>query len=158
MKHIRKKLETKENAYFTVEAALILPIAMLFMTVMIFMAFYSYDRCIIEQSAYEAALRGAKGSIEDAQEAYNIALLAAKRLTEDGLFAIKDLAYDAEVTADSVIVTYSGAVNMPFLAWLGEYIDDLDFSISASGEAKRIRQAQEIRLFRIVNGKGLGAE
>lgn len=155
---MRKYLKTRESAYFTVEAALILPIVLLFMTVMIFMAFYSYDRCIIEQSAYEAALRGAGAGIEDAQEAYNTAMLAAGRLTDERLFAITDFAYDVSVTADSVTVTYGGRINMPFLAWLGEYTDDLDFSISASGEAKRIRQAQEIRFFRTVNGKGLGAE
>ena len=42
-----------EAAYFTVEASLILPAVMLFTVMMIFLGFYSYDRCVMEHSAYE---------------------------------------------------------------------------------------------------------
>ena len=40
-----------EDAYFTVEAALLIPMVMLFTVMMIFLSFYSYDRCILERSA-----------------------------------------------------------------------------------------------------------
>ena len=45
-------LRDTEKGYFTVEAALVFPMALLFTAMMIFLAFYSYDRCILEQSAY----------------------------------------------------------------------------------------------------------
>lgn len=158
MKHITETLRTKEKAYFTVEAALIFPIVILCIIIMIFMAFYSYDRCVAEQSAYEAALCGAGGCIKDAQEAYSNAQLAAGELIEERLFALKDFTYEVSVTADKVTVAYHCKINMPFPTWLEKLADGSDFSINASGEAERIRQAQEIRFFRTVNGKGLGAE
>ena len=80
-------LRDTEKGYFTVEAALVFPMALLFTAMMIFLAFYSYDRCILEQSAYEAALRGTGNHIRSAQEAYNQAYEAAARLTEEKLFA-----------------------------------------------------------------------
>ena len=155
MNRMKKMLKAHEKAYFTVEAALILPMVMLFTAVMIFMAFYSHDRCIMEQSAYEAALYGAQNCIKDAREAQREAQLAAGKLTADRLFALKDFTYEVSVTADAVAVAYHGKINMPFIVWLGDFVDDLDFSIDASKEAKRIRQVQEIRFFRTINGKGL---
>ena len=59
-------LRDTEKGYFTVEAALVFPMALLFTAMMIFLAFYSYDRCILEQSAYEAALRGTGNHIRSA--------------------------------------------------------------------------------------------
>ncbi len=155
MSCIEKLLKRREKAYFTVEAALVLPMVILFTTVMIFMAFYVHDRCIMEQSAYEAALRGTGNNIKDAQEAYKEAQLAAGRLTDERLFAIKNFTYSVAVTADIVRVAYHCEINMPLLSWLGEYVDALNFSIDAAGEAKRLRQVQEIRFFRTINGKGL---
>lgn len=145
-------------AYFTVEASLILPMVLLFTVMMIFLAFYSYDRCILEQSAYEAALRGTSSHFDSANEAYEEAAIAAGRLIEDKLFALHDLKYSVSVTSDSVIVSYSCEVNMPFISWLGEYINDLDFSINISREAKRSKQTKTIRGCRIANNlieKGL---
>jgi len=48
---------------------LILPMVMLFTVMMIFLAFYSYDRCILEHSAYEAALRWTSSHFKTAGEA-----------------------------------------------------------------------------------------
>lgn len=155
MKNIGNKIKKRESAYFTVEAALILPMVILFTTVMIFMAFYSYDRCVIEQSAYEAALRGTSNHFDSAQEAYEAAEMAAGRLVDQRLFAVNDLTHSVSVTADSVIVSYSCKVNMPLIAWLSEFTDDLDFSFSVVREAKRNKQTQSIRMFRTLNGKGL---
>ena len=89
-----------EAAYFTVEASLILPAVMLFTVMMIFLGFYSYDRCVMEHSAYEAALRGTNSHYKTAQEAEAAARTAASRLVEDKLFAMHDFQYDVAVDAD----------------------------------------------------------
>ena len=103
-----------EAAYFTVEASLILPAVMLFTVMMIFLGFYSYDRCVMEHSAYEAALRGTSSHYKTAQEAEAAARTAASRLVEEKLFAIHDFQYNISVDAGSVTVTYHCIVNMPF--------------------------------------------
>lgn len=140
------------TAYFTVEAALIIPIVMLFTTIMIFLAFYSYDRCILEHSAYEAALRGTSSHIKTADEAQVQVRMAAGRLVEEKLFAVKDFNYSISVDADYVTVSYHCMINMPFVAWIGEYVSDVDVTLDISRSAKRYRQTRTIRDFRICNG------
>ena len=150
---IKKRYEV---AYFTVEAALILPIVMLFTVMMIFLAFYSYDRCVLEHSAYEAALRGTSSHFKTAVEAESAARTAAARLVEGKLFAMHDLSYDVSVDAGSVAVTYHCVVNMPFVTWLGEYVSGIDMTLDISRSAKRLRPARTIRDCRILNGSIIG--
>ena len=147
---IKKRKNSHEAAYFTVEASLILPIVMLFTTMMIFLAFYSYDRCILGHSAYEAALRGAGCHIKTASEAQALAENAAGSLVEEKLFAIKDFHYSVSADGDSVTVTYYCAVNMPFITWLGEYVSEIDMTFEISRSAKRYRPARTIRDWRIL--------
>ncbi|MDE7271874.1 MAG: pilus assembly protein [Lachnospiraceae bacterium] len=140
-----------EAAYFTVEASLILPMTMLFTVMMIFLAFYSYDRCVMEHSAYEAALRGAGSHFRTAEEAESAARIAAARLVEDKLFAIHDFSYDVSVDGGSVTVTYHCIVNMPLVTWLGEYVPGIDMTLNISRSAQRFRPTRTIRDFRIWN-------
>lgn len=140
-----------ESAYFTVEAALLMPFIMLLIVMMIFLSFYSYDRCILEHSAYEAALRGTSNHFDTADEAKNASLYAASRLTEDKLFAMHDFSYGVSVDADKVTVTYHCVVNMPFVTWLSEYVSGIDTTLDISRSASRCRQTRTIRDCRILN-------
>lgn len=140
-----------EAAYFTVEASLILPVTMLFTVMMIFLAFYSYDRCILEHSAYEAALRGTGSHIRTAEAAGEQARIAAGRLVDGKLIAIGDVLYDIEVDADKVTVAYHCVVNMPFVTWLGEYALGTDMTLDISRSAMRHRPVRMIRECRTFN-------
>lgn len=146
---VRKQYEA---AYFTVEASLILPAVMLFTVMMIFLGFYSYDRCVMEHSAYEAALRGTSSHYKTAQEAEAAARTAASRLVEDKLFAMHDFQYDVAVDAGSVTVSYRCFVNMPFATWLCEYVPEIDLTLEISRSAKRLRPARTIRDCRVLHG------
>lgn len=131
---------------------MILPIVMLFTVMMIFLAFYSYDRCVMEQSAYEAALRGTSSHFKTASEAESASRTAAARLVEEKLFAMHDFSYDITVDAGSVTVTYHCVVNMPIITWLGEYVPGIDMTLDISRSAKRLRPARTIRDCRVLNG------
>ena len=144
-------MRKRENGYFTVEASLIFPIVLLFTVMMIFLAFYSYDRCVLEQSAYEAALRGTGNHIKSAQEAYSEAYDAAGRLVDEKLFAMHDFEYDVSVSADFVTVHYYCVVNMPLIEWLCEYASGVDLTLDIVGEARRCRQTRTIRNCRVIN-------
>lgn len=144
-------MKNMENGYFTVEAALIFPMVLLFMVMMIFLAFFSYDRCILEQSAYEAALRGTGNHIKSAQEAYSQVYEAAGRLVEEKLFAVHDFKYDVSVLGDFVTVEYHCVVNMPLMGWLCEYIPEMDLTLDISSRARRCRQTRIIRDCRVIN-------
>lgn len=146
-----RELRKTEEGYFTVEAALIFPMVLLFTVMMIFLAFYSYDRCILEQSAYEAALRGTGNHIKSAQEAYAEAYAAAGILVEEKLFAMHDFSYDVSVSADFVTVNYRCVVNMPLMSWLCEYVSGIDLTLDISSKARRCRQTRTVRSCRVVN-------
>ena len=144
-------MRKRENGYFTVEASLIFPLVLLFTVMMIFLAFYSYDRCVLEQSAYEAALRGTGNHIKSAQDAYLEAHEAAGRLVDEKLFAIHDFEYDVSVSADFVTVQYQCVVNMPLMGWLCEYVSGIDLTLDISSEARRCKQTRTIRTCRVIN-------
>ena len=144
-------MRKRENGYFTVEASLIFPLVLLFTVMMIFLAFYSYDRCVLEQSAYEAALRGTGNHIKSAQEAYLEAHEAAGRLVDEKLFAIHDFEYEVSVSADFVTVQYHCVVNMPLMGWLCEYVSGIDLTLDISSEARRCKQTRTIRNCRVIN-------
>ncbi len=146
-----KFFKKREAAYFTVEASLILPITMILTIMMIFLAFYSYDRCILEHSAYEAALRGTGSHIRTAEEAGEQARIAAGRLVDGKLVAIRDFSYDIAVSANRVTVAYHCVVNMPFATWLGEYALGTDMTLDISQSALRHRPTRTIRECRVFN-------
>ena len=56
----------ENNAYFTVEAALVLPLVISILIFVIYMLFYQYDRCLLEQDMGALALWG---SLEEAADA-----------------------------------------------------------------------------------------
>lgn len=139
------------DGYFTVEAALIMPMVLLFMTTMLYAAFYVYDRCMLEQCAYQAALRGSSNLNRTNEAAYKAAENAAVSLVTDKIYAASDLSYFITVTATEVSVEYDCKVNIPMLGWLSEYIKDLDFGIHTVKNVPRSRQVRLIRLMNRIN-------
>lgn len=133
------------DGYFTVEAALLMPMVLLFTTTMIFVAFFMYDRSMLEHCAYEAALRGSSSLIMDNDEAYERTLEAAVSLIDDKIFAAGDVSYDITVTGNEIKVIYECDVNVPLLSWLHEYVPGADFHIKADGCAPRVRAVDDIR-------------
>jgi hypothetical protein len=143
-----------EGAYLTVEAVLVMPIVILFISIMIFLSFYAYDRSVLEHSAYNAALIGASGHFDTAQEATERAKKEAALLTENKVFAVKDLTHSVSADGNSVTVTYKCVVNMPFKLWIGEFIrgfSDEDMTFSVTKTAPRLKPARTIRDFKFAN-------
>lgn len=61
----------KKNAYFTVEAALVLPVVMSAMLLGIYLFCYQYDRCLLEQDMGWLLVRGMAVIAENADDARN---------------------------------------------------------------------------------------
>ena len=115
MKSVRHNsfFHKKEAGYFTIEAAFLLPFIMMIIVFMTFLSFYCYDRCILEQCAYAAALRGSSNRFTSNEEAYEEAQKAAESLVSEKLFAVNELETVVQVSGVSVTVTYECGVNMP---------------------------------------------
>lgn len=138
---MRYVFNKREAGYFTLEAAILLPFVMMTMVFMIFLSFYCYDRCILEQCAYAAALRGSSNRFENSDEAYEEASRAAKQLVSEKLFAVKELKTTVRVSAVTVTVTYECTVNMP----TGDLIGEDYLSLKVSKSVRRNRTVTVLR-------------
>lgn len=148
---IRKQFDKKQEkdkksfAYFTVEAALLLPLITALLFLMIFLAFYSYDRCILEQAAYEAAVRGSVQYLESNEETYEVVKETATKLITDRLFAIDQISCTVSVSANTVSVRYQCNFQMPLGTWIEKIGDEYVFMIDVTREAPRKSPVERIR-------------
>lgn len=112
MKKKNFKFNGKWEAYLTVEAVLVFPMALYICIFIIYSGFYIYDRCVIGQDAYRAALRGSSLYRQDNQEVYNAAedtlrkFMTDKYITAECTFLIK--------VQQDVSITMEGRAIMPF--------------------------------------------
>lgn len=58
----------KKNGYFTVEAALVFPMALATVLFVVFMLLFQYDRCLMEQDMGALALWGSRVEAADGEE------------------------------------------------------------------------------------------
>lgn len=104
----------KIDAYLTVEAALVLPIVFMVQILIIYLWFFQYDRCLMEQGMASIALRGCTLQMEDKTQ------IAQKLYQESEQMNAKNyLAWDvshAEVVlkGSRVNVKQSGSLKFPF--------------------------------------------
>ena len=135
----------KSSGYFTVEAALLLPMITMLLCMMLFLAFFSYDRGILEQAAYEAAIRGSTQYLESNEETYQVVKETATKLITDRLFAIEQISCTVSVSAKTVSVRYQCSFQMPFGTWIEEIWGESVFAIEVLREVPRKSAAERIK-------------
>lgn len=147
---MRKKSDGKSmcaEGYFTVEATLIMPIVLYVCFFIIYTGFYWYDRCLMRQDAYRAALAGSSIYRDDNQIVYNKAADTIARLTEN-----KYIATDCTIVItvqSKVNVTISGRIAMPFRGLAG-LLGKEEWEISENVESKCINPVIFIRMCRVL--------
>lgn len=105
------------NAYFTVEAALVLPVVIAVMLFVIYMMLFQYDRCLLEQDLGGIALWGALVDVSDAEE---FTQKTQKRLGEmyrDKYIAWKITEMDAGLDGNKFHVNGAGQLTFPVPKW-----------------------------------------
>lgn len=76
-------MKNRVGAYMTVEATLIVPFVMYISIFLLYLGFFQYDRCLMRQDAYRAALYGSSIYRADNGEVYNAAYDKAEQITEE---------------------------------------------------------------------------
>lgn len=107
----------KAGGYFTVEASMLFPMIFVIQLFIICLSVYMYDRCVMEQCAYEAAFRGSSNMLHGNEEAQQSAKEAAENLIADRLFAVSELESTVTASATEICVVYEGKISMPFMSW-----------------------------------------
>lgn len=137
-----------QNGYMTLEAALLFPIIFTSIVLLIYLSFFIYDRCRLENSAYIAALRGSRMITEENEEIYEEVSRLATELVEGHLIAARDVTQHVEVSMNEVKVSYTARVVPPYGTLLMQMVNRDIFKIKAEEKASKIRILMNIRAFR----------
>lgn len=106
-----------ENAYFTVEAALVLPVVIGAILFVMYTMLFQYDRCLLEQDLGGIALWG---SLAEAPDETAFGQMAQERL--DGLYRAKYAVWritelDASLDRNRFVVKGEGRLAFPAPGW-----------------------------------------
>ena len=135
--------DRKCGAYFTVEAAVLYPIVLGVMLLMIYLLFYQYDRCLLEQDMGSAVVRGGSRWMQTKEE------LDRKLREEDMFFGEeKYIAWESELPQwklekNRITVEQAGRLKYPFV---GMGITQKYWSAKASFQAERNSPVDYIRI------------
>lgn len=139
----RKNYEA--SGYMTVEATLIMPLVLYICVFIIYAGFYQYDRCLMKQDAYRAALRGSSTYRNSNQEVYNAAFETLERIGKEKYAAAS---YTCDISVNrTVAVQMEGSVQMPFRAMSG-LVGASRWEIKEKAESKCINPVFFIRTCR----------
>lgn len=147
---INTMISAAENGYLTVEASLIMPIVLYVCIFVIYTGFFMYDRCLMRQDAYRAALMGSSIYRDNNQNVYNTAYDAMSGFVEEKYIAAE---YKYEMTVQSTVkVLIEGSIQMPF-GGIAEFIGAEKWQIQETGESKCINPVIFIRTCRGLENK-----
>lgn len=112
----RRKMKDR-NAYFTVEAALVLPVVISAVLFVIYTMLFQYDRCLLEQDLGAIALWG---SLADAPDTASLEQKIRERIS--GLYRDKYMAWDitaldVSLSRDRFSATGAGRLTFPAPGW-----------------------------------------
>lgn len=142
-------MKKKENAYLTVEACIIMPIVFYTIVFLIYVGFYHYNNCILQQDIFRMLLRGAQEKASSNEEvAQNIKEEDANWYYEKYVLCRWEDKL-IEVSHDEIRIRQQAAMetSMPILIkWLGRewWKIDFDFTCTRIHPTDTIRNCRKI--------------
>ena len=109
-----------ENAYFTVEAALVLPLIMSAMLLEIYLFCFQYDRCLLEQDMGSLVLWSSAAAAENAGDTMKtnaLMQLRAADIYQEKYVAWKTTGIDVRLEKNRISVLGSGELTFPVPGW-----------------------------------------
>lgn len=140
----------KAEAYMTVEAVLVMPIVLGGILLTVYLLFFQYDRCLMEQNTAMVALRGCTAQITENKE------IATRMLVYAGQEDNRYLAWsmedaDIQIKGNQVCVARAGTLKFPFKG-LMFWNDDAEWGFQSVYKNYRICPVDLIRDYRKVAG------
>ena len=107
----------EKNAYFTVEAALILPMVIGTILFVIYTMLFQYDRCLLEQDLGAIALWGSLAEASDTEELERMTQSRIARLYKDKYVAWRITKLDVALDRNRFRVEGAGQLTFPAAGW-----------------------------------------
>ncbi|MBR1478558.1 MAG: hypothetical protein IJ608_11445 [Lachnospiraceae bacterium] len=101
------------NAYMTLEAAIIMPIVFAAIVLIIYMWFFQYDRCLMEQDSNAVALKTASAYAQNNQIRYELMKSYVDEIYE-GKYVAWDYGAKYGIEKNKVKVSIAGKLLFPF--------------------------------------------
>ena len=134
---------------YTVEASLLFPFILSVIVFIMYMSFFFHDRCVMNQSAYQAALRASRMKTGD-NSVMGTAERAANELMNRTVLATSDITHSIEISGSEVQVRYEGILKIPAGALFMSIFGSDGIKVSGKGCAKRKDPVKFIRQCRVV--------
>ena len=144
-------MKNKLEAYFTVEAALVMPIVISCILFVVYIWIFQYDRCIMEIDTYAAAFSASKAEAEDNEERIYLTQKYLNEIYYDKYVAWNFDTANIKIVKESIYVEREGNVKFPFTSlkfWNGDNI----WSSKSKVKADIINPAFVVRSIRKLRG------
>ncbi len=140
----------RTDAYFTVEAALVLPFVIGVVLLTIYLLFFQYNRCLMEQAALVLSMRGCTLQIVDREE---LVLRLSEQFHSDDKPYLAWSMEDAKISlkGNCIKVECLGNIKFPFPGLAFWHADNM-WESGIVCESQRIRPANLIRNYKKIMG------
>ena len=139
----------EKNAYFTVEASILMPFIFGGIIFVIYLGIYLYNVCTLKQVSYIAALRGSQLKTASNEEINSYTEQQLNHLLDHQILAKEELETKIHVTNSKVKVEITTKITMPFAEFMSKAIDF--WKIENEAEANRLNPVDIIRNVRKIN-------
>lgn len=113
----RKKEMYDKNAYFTVEAALIVPVVMSTMFLVIYLLLFQYNRCLLEQDLGAMAIWGSETEVSDEEIFEEKIRERIGEIYRDKYVAWEITTLNVTLQNNNFLVEGGGQLTFPFAGW-----------------------------------------
>lgn len=134
----------RKKGSYTIEAALLMPLIIGTIVWIIYMAYFTHDRAILQQCACIAALRGSQVRTGDAA-AYTEAKECSTQLPHGRLLGAWELEDIVEIDSDSVKVSYEGYMRIPGGLLMQYVLSESRWKAVRESKAYRVEEPLYIR-------------
>lgn len=146
----RRFLRENVPGYFTVEAVLIMPLVLWTIVFVVYLQFFLYNRCCLEQETAKLALRGAAIQISDKEEKLKEWIRQASTYNAEPYLAWEKGDWKLWMEQDKAAAECRGNLRFPFSGWGLE--GEEYWSARARYENRIVKPTSFIRTWRMVKG------
>ena len=152
MKEIKQEREQNKNAFFSLEAAIIVPLAISAILLAVGLFVFQYDRCLMEQDVAIQTVKAASAEAKSNEELEDKIRLQAAGLYRDKYVAWDMILMDIDIKKGMIEAAGKGTFQFPLPGW-NLWNEDNTWSARAGYKAHRISPVTFIRNCRkIVQG------
>lgn len=136
------------DAYLTVEATFIVPLAVMILLLLVYWGFFCYDKSVSVQCSYLAVLRASNEWELTAAESEQVALEELDKLTEETFLFVKKGDMSANADLMSIKAGVSGKMDILFSQLRGDNMTQ--WLMDSKKGAYRLKPSSYIRKYRLL--------